>query len=283
MTTSGVFAKIYLAVESDDNVLPALPEIIISLRKKLNDPDCTIKIAADVLKTDPGLSAYIMRVSNSARYMFASPPRDLEAAVMRLGLASTASLATAHATRAMFNNKDPKLKKLMMDSYRSATRISILSCLLADRLRGFDADEVMLAGLLQDIAIPPILMKMAARPEIFEDEEKRIRCIDELAPIVNALIMDHWGFDADFVDVMRARKQWTRDVQDKLDMADIVLIARWYSMMGTPEFAQCPGFEEIPALQKLPVSELTADHSLKLLEESRQQISDLENTLHAAA
>ena len=283
MTTSGVFAKIFLAVESDDNVLPALPEIIISLRKKLNDPDCTIKIAAEVLKSDPGLSAYIMRVSNSARYMFASPPRDLEAAVMRLGLASTASLATAHATRAMFNSKDPQLKKLMMDSYHKATKISILSCLLAERLRGFDADQAMLAGLLQDIAIPPILMKLAARPDIFNDVEKRTQCIDELAPKVNALIMDHWGFDTDFVDVMRARKQWTRDAHSQLDMADIVLIARWYSTMGTAEFAQSPGFEEIPALRKLPRSELTADHSLTLIEESRQQITDLENTLHAAA
>jgi hypothetical protein len=66
-------------------------------------------------------------------------------------------------------------------------------------------------------------------------------------------------------------------------MSDIVLIARWYSLMGTAEFSQCPTFEQIPALQKLPASELTADHSLKLLEESRQQIIDLENTLNAAA
>lgn len=283
MTTSGVYAKIFLAVESDENVLPALPEIIISLRKKLNDPDCTIKIAADVLKSDPGLSAYIMRISNSARYMFASPPRDLEAAVMRLGLASTASLATAHAARAMFNSSNPKLRKMMMDSYHRATRTSILCFLLAERLPGFDAEEAMLAGLLQDIAIPPLLMKLADRPDIFNDETRRKQCIDELAPKVNALIMKHWGFDDAFIAVMRARKQWHRDEHEKLDMADIVLIARWYSLMGTPEFSECPEFEKIPALQKLPVSELTADHSLKLLEESRQEIIDLENTLHAAA
>ena len=283
MTISGVFAKIFLAVESDENVLPALPEIIISLRNKLNDPECTIKVAADVLKSDPGLSAYIMRVSNSARYMFATPPRDLDAAVMRLGLASTASLATAHATRAMFNSDHPKLKKLMIESYHNATRISILCCLLAERLTGFDPDEAMLAGLLQDIAIPPLLMKMADRPEIFDSGDARNRCIDELAPKVNALIMKHWGFNEKFIEVMRARKKWQRHEQDELDMADIVLIARWYSMMGTPDFSNCPPFEQIPALQKLPGTELTADHSLKLLDESRQQIIDLENTLHAAA
>ena len=82
---------------------------------------------------------------------------------------------------------------------------------------------------------------------------------------------------------MRARKQWQRDEQATLEMSDIVLIARWYSLMGTPEFSQCPTFEQIPALQKLPISELTADNSLKLLEESRQQIIDLENTLNVAA
>ena len=283
MTISGVFAKIYLAVESDETVLPALPEIIITLRKKLHDPDCTIKIAADVLKSDPGLTAYIMRISNSARYMFGSPPRDLEAAVMRMGLASTANLATAHATKAMFHTKVPKVKRLMMDSYHSATRISILCYLLADRLTGFDADQAMLAGLLQDIAIPPLLIKLAERPDIFNDDVKRNQCIDELAPKVNALIMKQWGFDDEFIEVMRARNQWNRDEQATLEMADIVLIARWYSLMGTPAFSQCPSFEQIPALQKLPASELTADHSLTLLEDSRQQIIDLENTLNVAA
>lgn len=283
MTTSGVYAKIFLAVESDETVLPALPEIIISLRQKLNDPNCTIKIAADVLKSDPGLTAYIMRISNSARYMFGSPPRDLEAAVMRMGLTTTANLATAHATRAMFHTKIPKVKQLMINSYKNATKISILCYLLADKLPGFDADEAMLAGLLQDIAIPPLLIKLSERPEIFGDDVKRNQCIDELAPTVNTLIMKHWGFNDEIIEVMRARKQWDRDEQPTLEMADIVLIARWYSLMGTPVFSQCPPFEQIPALLKLPTSELTADHSLKLLEESRQQIIDLENTLHAAA
>ncbi len=281
MSTSGVFAKVYLAVESDENVLPALPEIIIALRRKLNDPDCTIKTAADIIKSDPGLSAYIMRVSNSARYMFASPPRDLEAAVMRLGLTSTASLATAHATRAMFRAPNPKIRKLMQDCYRNATHISILCHLLADRLRGFDANEAMLAGLLQDIAIPPLLIKLAERPDLFDDARKRNQCIDELAPKVNALIMKRWGFNDQFIEVSRVRKQWYRDEQDALDMGDIVLIARWYSMMGTPAFSECPAFDQIPALHKLPVTELTADNSLKLLEESSQQIVDLENTLAA--
>jgi HD-like signal output (HDOD) protein len=283
MTSSGVFAKIYLSVKSDETVLPALPEIIVSLRKKLNDPNCTIKIAANVLKSDPGLTAYIMRVSNSARYMFGSPPRDLEAAVMRMGLTTTANLATAHATKAMFHTTVPKARKLMMNSYKKATKMSILCYLLADKLPGFNADEAMLAGLLQDIAIPPLLIKLVERPEIFDDDIKRNQCIDELAPKVNALIMKHWGFNNEIIDVMRARKHWHRDEQAALDMADIVLIARWYSLMGTPAFSQCPPFEQIPALQKLPASELTADRSLKLLVESRQQIIDLENTLHIAA
>ena len=281
MTTSGVFTKIYLAVESDENLLPALPEIIIALRRKINDPDCTIGIAADVLRSDPGLCAYIMRVSNSARYMFASPPRDLEAAVMRLGLTSTASLATAHATRAMYRSSNPRIGKLMADSYRNATRISTLCYLLAERLKGLDADEAMLAGLLQDIAVPPLLVKLAERPELFNDDAMRNQCIDELAPKVNALIMKRWGFNDEFIEVMRARKQWRRDAHEALDMSDVVLIARWYAMMGTPAFAECPPFEQIPALQKLPVTELTADHSLKLLEESRQRITDLEDALAA--
>ncbi|MCG6937913.1 MAG: HDOD domain-containing protein [Gammaproteobacteria bacterium] len=283
MNTSGIYSKIYIALASDETMLPALPEIIVSLRQKLNDPNCTIKIAADVLRADPGLSAYIMRISNSVRYLFGSPPRDLEAAVMRIGLASTTSLATAYAIKAMFRSNNSKIRKLMIDSYRNATRISILSQLLAEKLPGYDADKAMLAGLLQDIAIPPILIQLSDRPEIFNDAIKRQQCIDELAPKVNALILKQWGFDDKFIDTIRARKQWDRNKQGKLDIADIVLIARWYSMMGTPAFSQCPPFEDIPALQKLPKDELNADQTLKILEDSRQQILEMEKTLQIAA
>ena len=247
------------------------------------DPECTIKAATGLLKSDPGLVAFIMRTSNSVRYLLRQPPRDLDAAVLRIGLTTTASLATAYATRSMFTISTPVLKKLMINSYQNATKVSILSYLLAEKLRGFDADTAMLAGLLQDIAIPPLLTRLVDRPEIFNNTKKRTDVINKLSPVVSALILKHWGFENKIIDVVRARKQWDRNERDELDMGDIVLIARWYALLGTAEFSDCPPLSDIPAIQKFPSAELTHEKSLKLLEESRQEMKDLQQALQFAA
>lgn len=283
MNTTGIYTEIYDSLVSDTMQLPALPEITLTIRKELLGDNCTVKSAAKLLKSDPGLVAFIMRITNSVRYLLRHPPRDIEAAVLRLGLKPTATLATTYATRSLFDSTSPVLKKILLKSYNSASNVAVLSCLLAERLPGFDADKAMLAGLLQDIALPPILLCLSNRPEIFDDEDKRLAAIDKLAPVISPLILEHWGFDSEIVDAVKARKKWDRNPQDKLDLGDIVLIARWYSLMGTPEFSLCPPFNEIPALKKLPPSELTGDASLALLEDSKEAMMELQSSLQVAA
>lgn len=282
MGISGIYAEIYSCLASDVALLPALPEITITIRKKLLDPECTIISAAALLRSDPGLVAFIMRISNSVRYYLRHPPRDIEAAVFRLGLSKTASLATTYATLSMFTVSEPALKKKVLHSYNNATKVSVLSYLLADKLQGFDADKAMLAGLLQDISIPPLLIRLYDRPEILNDNIKRSDIINKLSPMVSAIILKHWGFDQDLIEVVRTRKQWQRNEQDDLDLSDIILIARWYALMGTAEFSSCPSFSKFPAIHKLPVSEITHDKSIQLLHDTRIEMDVLQSSLQAA-
>ncbi|HHJ35730.1 MAG TPA: HDOD domain-containing protein [Gammaproteobacteria bacterium] len=282
MNTTGIFADIFSKLTDDVELLPALPEITQSIRKLTQDPDCTVKIAADLLKADPGLVAYVMRVSNSVRYMLGEPPRDIEAAVLRLGLSATANLATTYATRSMFVPSSPALKTMLLDCYERATKIAVLSYLLAKKINNIDADEAMLAGLLQDIALPPLLIRLSERPEIFEDAEKLNEAIDVLSPKINALVLRHWNFDEKLIDVVRTRKQWSRDEQENLDMSDVVLIARWYVSVEYDD-GNLPDFSAIPAMKKLPADELTDDNLLKLLDESSQVIEELQQMLQCAA
>lgn len=281
MNTTGIFSDIYACLADDVDVLPTLPEMTLTLRKELSDPNCTNKTAANLLKSNAGLVAFIMRVANSVRYMLREPPRDIESAVMRIGLATTKNLATTYATRSMFTPSTPELKKLLVSSYESATNIAVLSYLLAERLPGFDPDEAMLAGLMQDIALPPLLTRLAKRPEIFDDPEKMSQAIETLAPKVGVLMLEHWDFDKQIVDVVRSRGKWSRNESEELDMSDIILIARWYYLNETAETDTYPAFSDVPALQKLPPEELTEDKSLVLLEESGEEMGDIQKMLAA--
>lgn len=280
---SDLYDEIRANILSDVSHLPALPEITLRVRNKLSHPDCTVHAAAELLRTDPGLSAFIMRISNSARYYFRQPPRDLESAVLRIGLMPTAILATTYATRALLTTTSARLKPIIMRSYQHSTDVAVLSSLLATQIRGIDADKTLLAGLLQDISLQPVLNAIIDRPELFDDIAQRNAIIDTLSPQLNTMTLEHWGFDQETIDAVGSRKQWSRDESDKIDMGDIILIGQYYALMDELHSTDCPPMEQIPAFKKLPDELLQEDNTLMLLQDSQQELEILQQSLSLAA
>ena len=79
--------------------------------------------------------------------------------------------------------------------------------------------------------------------------------------------------------MVRSRKDWMRDPREKADLSDIILIARIHSMLGTPEFRDCPAITDIPAFHKLPFGKLTPNKSLLILEDAKEEIVELNRLL----
>ena len=61
---------------ADRVVLPTLPEVAMKVRDVVSSADVTAKEIAQIVATDPGLSARLLRVANSATYAGATPPRS---------------------------------------------------------------------------------------------------------------------------------------------------------------------------------------------------------------
>ena len=274
-STAGIYSEIYTRLASNEALFPALPETAIRLRESLNDPSCTLASAAKLLNMDPGLSAFIMRIANSVRFMSLFPPKDLESALRRIGLATATELATTFAIKAAFTTSSGELKNLLLDSYRQSTKVAVISYFLAAKISKLDPSKAMLAGLLQDISLPLILLHLSERPEIFNDRKRRIEAVDNLAPMVGVLILKKWDFSKELIEAVRSRKQWMRDSGKKADIGDILLIARIHASIGCDEFSDCPSIIELPVYEKLPLGKLTPDQSLEILEEAKDELEEL--------
>ncbi len=153
------------------------------------------------------------------------PPQDLEAALRRLGLASAIRLSDYFFNPFLISDKESVLKRMLLVGYSRSTKVSVISFFLHKR-SVLDASKVMLAGLLQDIALPAILKELSGRPDIFRNPLRLTQAVDRLAPMVGVLILKNWRFDDELIEVVRSRKEWQRDQCKAPDMADIVLIAR---------------------------------------------------------
>jgi HD-like signal output (HDOD) protein len=276
---SGVYVKIYSEIMADKTLLPTMPEVAVRMRAAMNDPAYDVGSIARIVQADAGISAYLVRMANSALFRGTAPSTDVPAAVMRLGMNLTRNVVIAHSLRSMFRVKSGPLAQVMHATWERSARLAALSAVLSKRSGAFSPDRALLAGLLQDIGALPILNAFERRRDEPPTIERINATIEELAAKVGATLLHHWGFDEEMVEVARSRNQWFRDSGGRADLADLVLIARLHTCLGTPQQSRCPRIDHVPAFGKLQLGTLKPDDSLAVLAEADAEVREVTEML----
>ena len=272
---SGLFAQVYREILADNAQLPSMPDVAIRIRAAMQQPNYTVDTVARVVQADPGTSAYLLSVANSPMYAPVNPIQRVDHAISRLGAETTRNLVTVHALRAMFTTRSEVLAKIMRMTWVRSAKLAALSAIIAKHCPGFAPDQAMLGGLLQDIGVLPLLMALERQQRKIKHPEKIVASVEAFSGKVGAVLLKHWGFEEDFIEVPRSRGDWLRNSSTLLELADIVLIARLHTIVGTGLFQSLPPIPEIPAVQKLPAGTLGPNQSLDFLKEAEQEVKEL--------
>ena len=65
---SGMFSQIFRDVLADRANLPSMPDVALRIRAAMQRPNNSAATVARVVQSDPGTSAYLIRIANSALY-----------------------------------------------------------------------------------------------------------------------------------------------------------------------------------------------------------------------
>ncbi len=277
----GLLARIVHDILTDRASLPSMPDVALSIRRSMQQRDYSAASVAMAIKSDPGTAAYLVRIANSALYRGATAIDGVEDAVVRLGLETTRNLVTAYALRAMFDTESKVIKQVMLSHWRASARTAALSSVIAAHCGTECPDRAMLAGLLQDIGVLPLLRAIDAR-DMAPDIEQLLNTIGAFAGKVGVTLLEHWSFDEAMIEVARSRKDWWRDPGPNADLADIVLIARLHMAVGAPDMHEAPKINEVPAYSKLPLGDIGPDESLAFLREADAEVNELVQVLGVA-
>jgi HD-like signal output (HDOD) protein len=272
---SGFFAKIYREIIADKAGLPSMPDLALRIRAAMQRPNNSAATISRVVQADPGTAAYLIRVANSALYGGVARIRNVEHAVSRLGMTTTRNLVTAHALRAMFRTRSAALAGLMQETWKKSAKVAALASIIANRCPGFAADRAMLAGLLQDIGVLPLLNALERGRQPLPDPVRIAGIIELFASKVGAVLLKHWEFDEEVVEVARSREDWWRNQSMEPDLADIVLVARLHASVGGEGMQHLPLINEVPAFLKLPLGGLNPAESLEFLREAESDVRDV--------
>jgi len=264
--------------------LPTLPTYVLDLNALLSSPTVDLKKVGKVIRTDPSLSAQVLRLCNSALFGLRRRVLSIEQAAILLG---TERLRTLVLTCSLMQFAGKRVPSAQLVSF---WQHSFLTALLSERISRqvdyFEKEQAYLCGLLHDIGQLPLSILA------LEEEAKKRRlpppdCLDNITLERDYFGMDHckvgrwmavaWNFMPSFVDVFEYHHTPERAEHDPylvgiIAAADQFLLSQ--AVPVVPPSAE-PAAPEIPASETSLPSETEEPSFLQsclpLLSESERQ------------
>jgi len=138
--------------------LPPFPAIAMKVMRLLRSDEVRLKELSDLIRTDPSLSARVLRMANSPLMGFCTEIKGILQAAVLLGAERIKALAFAAGMQSYLE------RPLQIPSLRNCWRHSLASAVIAERLGHVslvEEDFAYTAGLLHDVGR---LALMAAQP-----------------------------------------------------------------------------------------------------------------------
>lgn len=135
----------------DDKKLPSFPQVAVKLLEASKDETVSLTDLSKILETDPGISARVLEIINSAFYGIGRQITKLSEAVTLLGLDEIKKIALGMTVfEKMFKSgRARQFDRLLF--WRHSLSVAVLSLEIAKETGYPDPEEAYIAGLLHDV------------------------------------------------------------------------------------------------------------------------------------
>ena len=263
------FAQLY---RENKLALPSLPTVAFKLKQAMTK-EIDITKAARIIQIDPSITTKLIQIANSPLYSPVAPISNCHEAITRLGLNATRTLVMGISLKQMFQCKDQKLLKAMQTLWRNSLYLSSLGFVLADESGIINPEDALLAGLICDIGVIPLLHFAEQNPDQYPDLMELEQAIPYLRAPVGTLVLHTLGFSEQLAQIPRHAEDWYFESGDELSLIDIVILAKLHSYVGQAKAQELPYINSIPAYAKLKDGKLNPDFSLNVLHKAQQRIN----------
>jgi HD-like signal output (HDOD) protein len=254
-------------IEQNRIKLPTLPAISLEALLIVNDADSSMADVARIICKDTSMATRLVRYANSPLYRGINNVTSVKAAITRIGIDAVKHAILSLAMRDVFTTCFRSIQERMEELWRHSVEVATQAAMLSRSFRHLNSDEAMLAGLIHDVGVIPILIKAKSSQILLDDEEKLDKLIRVLHMSVGKFLLGHWSFDPALVDVAASHDRLDRvPPGDEVDYVDIVQVANVLSHdSGGEHRYQGMDIARIPAFQRV---------GMKRVEQLQQQIED---------
>ena len=139
------------AILSKVKSFPTMPGAGAKMLALLEEPDTTISEIEDVLRYDPGLTANVLKLANSAYFGVPSKIGSLKQAVILLGLKRLMQLVVASCVSAIMDKSVPGYDLPAGDMWRHSIAVSLAAEALVKNKKKIKTEDFFTPALLHDV------------------------------------------------------------------------------------------------------------------------------------
>ena len=211
---------------------PTMPGAGAKMLALLEEPDTEVSEIEDVLRYDPGLTANVLKLANSAYFGIPSKIGSLKQAVILLGLKRLMQLVVATCVSAIMDKSVPGYDLPAGDMWRHSIAVSLAAEALVKGKKKIQTEDIFTPALLHDVGKLVLgafvkeeleaIESIAAKGVPFVVAENMILGTDHAE--IGARILAHWNLPEDIINAVR----WHHD-PDSADISnaqvDVVYLA----------------------------------------------------------
>lgn len=219
-------------IESNRIRLPTLPAISLEALLVVNDACSSMADVARIISKDTSMAARLVRYANSPLYRGVNTVSSVKTAITRIGFDAVKNAILSLAMRDVFTTAFKPLQARMEALWKHSVDVATKAT-LASHFPHLNKDEAMLAGLIHDVGVIPVLIKATEYPVLLDKEENLDRVIDKLHMPIGKFMLSRWNFDPGLVDVAASHDKLDRVPKgEKVDYVDIIQVANILSHKG---------------------------------------------------
>ncbi len=152
---------------SGKTTFPTCFDLVIRLRKALQDQSQTIDQIATIIGAEPLIPLRLIHLANSALYSRGQEIKDVKAAINRLGLRHVRTTAMAISMEQLIRSREMAIfEEVTLKIWNHSLSTACAAYVIAKRMSRFNADEAMLAGLVHDLGAFFLLYRFAQFEEL---------------------------------------------------------------------------------------------------------------------
>lgn len=279
-----LYQEIEHAIDTDQLILPSLPEIALRVKAAIKKESITAHDIEIIIESDPVMALRIIQVANSILIRGRTPIDSLRDAIVRIGTSKTHDIVISLSVVQLFKSESKLLKKQMISLYTHSIEISAISYAIAEQFSPLNAERLLLAGLLHDIGTIPILAyiehDLIDIETEFENEAELQSTITKLRPLIGSMIISKWNITERMIPVVEEAEKWERNPSNKIDMCDIINSAHILNYYKKGQLDLIPDINETPGFQKLFPNVVDISECGEILKQANEKISEIKSLIH---